>query len=26
VMEKGLDVEIKKFEDFRKSMKTKIGN
>ena len=26
VIEKGLDVEIKKFEDFRKSMKTKIGN
>ena len=26
VMEKGLDVEIKKFEDFRKSMKSKIGN
>ena len=26
VMEKGLDAEIKEFEDFRKSMKTKIGN
>ena len=26
VMEKGLDAEIKNFEDFRKSMKTKIGN
>lgn len=26
VMEKGLDVEIKKFEDYRKTMKSKIGN
>ena len=26
VMEKGLDVEIKKFEDYKKTMKSKIGN
>ena len=26
VMENGLDVEIKKFEDYRKTMKSKIGN
>ena len=26
IMEKGLDVEIKKFEDYKKTMKSKIGN
>lgn len=26
VMEKGLDIEIKKFEDYRKTMKSKIEN